>query len=204
MKNSSQSHPFTGHFIIACVVSLIMIGCKPSAPQAGSGDLAGFEIIDIPGSSVKIAKRKDPSGQAVIEGFVEGEKKTGQWLEYDSNGDVSSIAHYINGLLEGASFKLSHRGQIDQRADYHLGELDGPWVQYRFGKVIETRNYKNGKLDGTVKIYDDKTFKVRQETEYKNGLQDGLYRYYDDNGNVSMEYQYKNGEKVSGGIVKQE
>jgi antitoxin component YwqK of YwqJK toxin-antitoxin module len=188
--------------MFACFASLVIIGCKPSAPKAGSGDLIGFEIIEIQGSSVKMAKRKDPSGQAVIEGFVEGEKKTGQWLEYDNNGDVSTIAHYVNGLLEGTSFKLSHRGQIDQRTNYHLGELDGTWVQYKFGKVMETRNYKNGKLDGSVKIYDDKTFKLRQETEYKNGLQDGIFRYYDDNGNVSMEYQYKNGEKVSGGIVK--
>jgi len=38
------------------------------------------------------------------------------------------------------------------------------------------------------------------EAEYKNGKQDGMYKYYDEDGKVVMEYVYKDGEKVSGGM----
>jgi len=206
MKNSSQTIFFPSYFILlGWCLFLMGNGCKPSsAPKAGTGDLTGFELVDIPGTTTKTAKRKDPSGQVVVEGFIDGDKKTGQWMEYNNDGDIATINNYINGFLEGPTLKFSFRGQIDQRTTYHLNQLEGPWVQHKFGKVVETRNYKNGKLDGSVKTFDDKTFKLRQEAEYKDGLQDGYFRYYDDNGNVSVEYQYKKGEKISGGIVKKE
>lgn len=205
MKNLPQTIYSPAYFILlgSCIF-LLASACKPSAPKAGSDDLAGFELTDIPGTTIKTAKRKDPSGQVVVEGFVDADKKTGQWIEYNNEGDVISINNYINGLLEGPALKLSYRGQIDQRSSYHLNLLDGPWIQYKFGKVVETRGYKNGKLDGYVKLFDNNTYKLRQETEYKDGLQDGYFRYYDDDGNISVEYQYKNGKKLSGGIVKKE
>ena len=203
MKNLPQTSLIPAYFILfGCCFLLLNISCKPSAPTTGTNDLAGFELTDIPGSTIKSAKRKDPSGQIVIEGFVDGDKKTGQWMEYNNDSDITSSNNYVNGLLEGPALKFSFRGQVDQRTTYHLNQLDGPWIQYKFGKVVETRGYKNGKLHGSVKLYDDKTFKLRQETEYKDGLQDGLFRYYDDEGNVTVEYQYKNGEKISGGMLK--
>jgi antitoxin component YwqK of YwqJK toxin-antitoxin module len=205
MKNSSQTLFPTSYFILTGLcIFLLGIGCKSSTTKDGTGDLAGFEFSKIPGTTIKSAKRKDPRGQVVVEGFADGDKKVGQWIEYNEEGDISTITNYINGLLEGPALKMAYRGQVDQRTTYHAGQLDGPWVQYKFGKILETRVYRDGKLNGTVKTYDEKTYKVRQETEYKNGVQDGYYRYYDDNGNVSMEYQYKNGEKVSGGMVKKE
>ncbi|MEO6131679.1 MAG: hypothetical protein ABIQ02_07515 [Saprospiraceae bacterium] len=203
MKNLPQTIIFYSYFMVfAGFIFLISTGCNSSAPKAGTGDMKGFELVDLPGSTVKSAKRRDPSGQVVMEGFLDGDKKTGMWMEYNNDGDISSIESYINGMLEGPSLKLSFRGQVDQRTNYHLNQMDGPWVQYKFGKVMETREYQAGKLDGSVKLFDQKTYKLRQETEYKNGLQDGHFRYYDDEGNVSVEYEYKKGEKVRGGIVK--
>jgi antitoxin component YwqK of YwqJK toxin-antitoxin module len=202
MKNS-QTINFRSYFILfGCCIFLITPGCKSSAPKAGKGDLTGYELVDIPGTTIKAAKRKDPNGQVVIEGFVDGDKKTGEWVEYNNDGDVTTISNYFNGMLEGPTYKFSFRGQIDQRATYHLDQLDGPWIQYKFGKIMETRNYKDGKLNGSVKIFDPKSYKLRQETEYKNGLQNGFFRYYDDEGNVTLEYEYKNGEKVKGGMIE--
>ena len=53
-----------------------------------------------------------------------------------------------------------------------------------------------------MKTFDERTFKLKQEVEYKNGLQDGYFRYYDEEGNVTLEYEYKEGEKIKGGIVE--
>ena len=122
------------------------------------------------------------------------------WIQYGSNGDIGLINHYVDGELEGVVLRMTYRNQVDLKSTYKRGVLDGPWVSYKFGKVIEERNYSQGKLDGLVKLYDERTFKVKQEAQYKNGVQDGYFRYYDEGGNITLEYQFKNGEKVSGGM----
>lgn len=190
---------------IASIVFLLLINsCQSPAskPEAGSGDLTGFELTPIPGTSTQYAIRKDANGQIVSDGYAADNKRTGQWIEYSPEGDITLIENYVNGLREGLSMKLVTRGQIDQKARYHQGKLHGPWIQYKFGKIIEERNYSMGKLDGVVKSYDERSWKLKQEVQYKDGKQDGYFRYYDENGNVTLEYEYKNGEKISGGIVK--
>ena len=49
-------------------------------------------------------------------------------------------------------------------------------------------------------FYENSNGAIQIETVYKNGKQDGIYRYYDKEGNTVMEYEYKDGEKVAGGI----
>lgn len=190
-------------FLIGLLSSLLMSGCSPKTAEAdaGDGDLAGFELTAIEGSNVQHAVRKDANGQVVFEGYVLDNKRTGEWLEYNTEGDIVLIENYVDGLREGISLKLTPRGQIDMRARYHRGLLHGPWKQYKFGKLIEERNYVRGNLEGVVKTYDDHSWKLKQEAQYREGKLHGYYRYYDDAGNVTLEYQYKNGEKLSGGMV---
>ncbi len=192
-------------FSILCLTLVLsFFACKPSAPEpvTGTGDLAGLQLTDIPGSPIKQARQVDPAGQIVHEGFILDNKRTGQWVEYSNEGYIVATSNYVNGLLEGASMKLSPRGQVEERSKYHVGVLEGEQILYKYGKILKTSNYVNGKLEGIVKAYDEKTFKLRQEIAYKNGLQHGFFRNYDENGVVNMEYEYKNGEKLSGGIVE--
>lgn len=196
----------TFRFLISlCIVILVLFySCKPTETktEAATGDLAGFELTEIPGSQIKYAVKKNAAGQTVVEGYILEGKRTGQWIEYSPDGELSLIENYVNGKKEGTSLKFALRGQVELRSRYHQGELDGMYTQYKFGKVIEQRPYTMGKLDGTVRTFEDRTWKLKQEVQYKDGKQDGFFRYYDDAGNVSLEYEYKNGEKVSGGIVE--
>lgn len=193
------------------IISLLMAftsSCKSgdSEPQqtveAGTDDLAGLIFEDIPGSTVQYARQLINGGQIEIEGFVEDGKKVGQWIQYNQGGEIVLINNYIDGMLEGAAMRMSFRNQVDLKTTYQKNKLHGPWTSYKYGKVIEQRNYVNDKLEGLVRTFDDRTFKLRQEVQYKNGLQHGYFRYYDDEGNVTLEYEYKDGEKVSGGIVE--
>jgi antitoxin component YwqK of YwqJK toxin-antitoxin module len=194
-------------------VVLVLTSCKPSTTtpteaksddQSGMpADLAKMVMTEIPGSDTKYARQMTASGNIEIEGFVRNNQKTGQWILYGAEGDIGLINNYVDGKLEGVAMRMTYRNQVDLKSNYHNGVLDGAWVEYKFGKKIEERTYKNGKLEGSVKVYDERTFKLKQEAEYKNGLQDGFFRYYDENGNVTLEYQYKNGEKVSGGMKPQ-
>lgn len=192
--------------LILSLMIVIHTSCKKetaAAPETpASGDLAGLVFEDIPGSNIKYARQFTSAGVLQIEGFVENGKKTGMWIEYTPEGDIVLINHYVDGQLEGTAMRMSFRNQVDLRLNNKQGKLDGPWTAYKFGKVVETRNYKSNKLDGITRTYDDRTFKLKQEVEYKDGVQDGFFKYYDEEGNVTLEYQYKNGEKVSGGIVE--
>lgn len=193
------------------IFSLIIVSassCESSKSEAkgkaetGTGDLAGLVFEDIPESTVKYARQVSAAGQVEIEGFVENGKKIGQWIQYTPEGDIALINNYIDGLLEGTAMRMTYRNQVDLKTTYHRNMLNGPWTSYKYGKIIEQRNYVNDKLDGVVKTFDERTFKLKQEVQYKNGLQDGYFRYYDEEGNVTLEYEYKAGEKIKGGIVE--
>jgi antitoxin component YwqK of YwqJK toxin-antitoxin module len=194
--------------LIVSVFTLLISSCTPGdekaaeTPSKGTGDLANMVMEPIPGTSKQYARQMDAVGNVEIEGFVEDGKKTGMWVQYTPEGDIALINHYVNGLMEGTSMRMSFRNQVDLKLNYKQGKLDGPWTAYKFGKVIEQRFYVNDKLEGTAKTYDDRSYKLKQEVQYKNGVQDGFFKYYDEDGNVTLEYEYKNGEKVSGGMVE--
>ena len=56
-------------------------------------------------------------------------------------------------------------------------------------------------MDGPFAIYNDRG-NLQRRGNFKNGKQHGLLQYFDEEGNVTLEYEYKNGEKVGGGIVE--
>ena len=194
-------------FIVSVLLFLVS-ACKkeaePATDQAGGmpADLKDMVFEEIPGSHIQYARQLDSMGRVQIEGFVDGTLKTGQWIQYNTDGEILLINHYVNGMLEGVAMRMTFRNQVDLKLNYRQNQLHGPWIAYKFGKVVEQRNYKDGKLEGTVRLYDERTFKLKQESQYRNGLLDGYFKHYDEEGNVTLEYQYKNGEKVSGGIVE--
>lgn len=198
---------------VAGLFFMFFISCKPGEKQATApageksalpADLAGFTIEDIPGADMKYARKINGAGILEIEGFLLNNKKTGQWIQYGPEGDIGLINHYVEGELEGAAMRMTYRNQVDLKSNYRQGVLHGPWVSYKFGKKIEERNYNLGRLDGPVRTYDDRTFKLKQEAFYKNGKQDGAWRYFDENGNVTVEYEYKDGIRIKGGMKEGE
>lgn len=180
--------------------------------QAGGGgaegekvDTSNLAVTDIPGSEVKRVERKTPDGVLMEEGFMRGDLKTGTWAYYEADRDLpAKLISYIDGKYNGLYLEFNDRGQINLRATYKNNQLHGPWAKYRFGRPEEEAYYQNGKLDGVHKVYFVRTGKLQASTEYKNGVQDGWYRFYNEDGEVTLEYEYRNGEKVGGGIVNPE
>ena len=114
---------------------------------------------------------------------------------------IQNLETYQGGKLEGVALEFDRRGQIIKKAYYRNGELHGAYVTYKFGRPLEIIPYDNGVIDGkVVKYYQGG--KVREEIEYKDGLQHGMYNHYNENQKLDMQYEYKNGEKISGGIIE--
>jgi len=180
-------------------------GSSTAAPVvAEQGDFTGFEMVNVPGSEVQKATKKDPNGKVTEEGFVKNGQKHGQWIKYGNtdNNLPTEIANFVNGIYSGSLIQFNKRGQIDKVTNYLNNQLDGRYGQYKFGRTVETVNYVNGQMNGVYQKYFDNKDDIQQEITYKNGKMDGFYRYYNEAGEVVLEYEYNNGEKISGGEVK--
>ena len=56
-------------------------------------------------------------------------------------------------------------------------------------------------MDGIYKEFYNNG-KLQRSINYKNGVMDGPMKYYNEEGGVTLEYSYKNGEKVGEGVMK--
>ncbi len=207
-NRSAVTRPIAQMFMLALGLAWV-IACKPAVEKAATPaglpgeDLSGLTYAEIPGSETQYARQIDTTtGVVQIEGFMKNGKKTGMWIQYSPEGDIQLINHYVDGELEGVALRMTFRNQVDLRSTYRKGKLDGPYTAYRFGKIVEERIYKDGMLNGPYKIYDERTFKIKQEMNYVNDKLDGYFRYYNEEGAVTVEYTYKNGEKVGGGMTE--
>jgi len=189
------------NLIFVCL-GLFLYACgnnsNGSAAQ-GSGDFSAYTLEDIPGSTVKKAILKE-EGLLKEEGFVLNNQKTGMWITYFPDLKVKSMTSYIDGLKNGMSVKMSDRNQVESETPYLNDQLHGRKVKYGFSrKFEEVAHYSHGQLDGPSKSYDKKGV-ITREIHYKAGALHGPNIFYSE-GEKSMEYQYQNGEKISGGIV---
>lgn len=194
-------------FLFAAFV--LISACKQAnAPQSGTApalDLSQFEQIPIPGTDfVRVIKRND-KGKILEEGMVKGGKRYGTWIIYHDDKDVPKVvASFVGDLYNGPYFEFNKQGQIDLQCAYVNNLLHGHFARYRLGRVLEEGDYTMGKYDGVYKRYYENRNIVQQEATYKNGVLHGKTRYYDDQGNLLLEYDYANGEKVGGGIVSKD
>ena len=190
--------------MVKWIVSLALFalaGC--ATEEAAPANLEGFESTKLSWSSTQNVKKYNAQKQLTEEGYIANGQKQGQWISYDpGKSEIKSMAHYVDGRLQGTYLGFSSRGQIETRIQYFDDQYHGPYVKYRFGRPTEESNYVNGKLEGLYKEFHNNG-KLQKEIQYKDGKIHGFYRFYDDEGNITLEYQYENGEKISGGIIEE-
>lgn len=191
-------------FLSIVVITTTLFSCQSNSGGGGATDLSAYTTENL-GGGVTRAYKIDNEGKVTEEGFLSNGVKNGVWLVYfegDNSATIKTLSSYSNGTLTGPVLEFSNRGQIDARKGYANNALNGLSAAYKFGKPESETYYKNGKLDGTFKEYRDG--KVIKEIEYSDGKKNGKLIYYDADGNVSVEYVYKNDEKVSGGMIEKE
>lgn len=188
------------------ILAIGLTACKQesgSTVQSSSIDLSKFEKVDIPGTNYQRVIRKNAEGKVLEEGLVENGKRNGTWVIYHTDRDVPKVvAIFVNDLYNGPYFEFNKQGQVDLQCAYVNNVLHGYFARYRVGRKTEEGNYKMGKLDGVYKKYYDNRSIVQRENTYKDGLLHGKTRFYNEKGEVIVEYDYENGEKVYGGIVE--
>jgi antitoxin component YwqK of YwqJK toxin-antitoxin module len=155
-------------------------------------------------TSVKadIIEKTDPNGLITERQQVTNGQNTGVFVEYyPEKGLPKKVQTLDNGVPDGPYMEFNNRGQIEKMANYKDNQLHGDYATYKFGRVIEKSSYKNGKLHGTYRSYFNNSDKLQKEAEYVDGIQHGVFKQFNEEGQVVLEYQYKNGEVVKGGMV---
>lgn len=176
----------------------------PPAQVSTVGSTAGYTLEPIPGSDMVKAVKVDENGVVQEKGFFLNDLPEGTWYYFEPRyvEFPKRIISYHQGVMNGPYFELSESGTIVLQAYYENNELNGHWGTYKFGRPLKTADYKQGVLDGIYQEYTTSTGKLAKEIQYKNGKEDGYYRFLNDDGEVTLEYTYKNGEKVGGGMIE--
>lgn len=188
------------------VSTLFFASCSTSTNTGAAANLEGYQTEVIDGTSITKATKKSGAGEIIEQGYVSNGKRNGIWMTYyegDDAGKIKTIASYSDGILSGPYLELSNRGQIETEVNYENNMYHGKFVTYKFGRLTKEVNYNKNALDGVTIEYDNRGNK-QKEINYKDGKQHGMMRYYNEEGDVIVEYEYKNGEKVSGGMVEKD
>ncbi len=174
-----------------------------SPSDVGAMDLSGYETEELPNGVLR-ALRKDNNGLVKEEGYIVNGKKSGIWTTYIEDR-AESITSYVGGILNGKTFMFDHRRQIIEEKTYVDGKLHGKQGTYKFGRPKLEEYYVRDTRHGPYRKYFESgkdQGKISQSVDYVNGKIDGKVRHFNGDGEVTVEYNYKNGEKISGGIVE--
>lgn len=188
--------------ILILIMTIGLFSCNQSNSSSSSGatfDSSGYTLEDV-GNGVTHVTKMGTNGELKEEGFLLNNQKTGQWLTYGKEGKILHSTNYLNGSKYGKDVSYSTIGNIAESVTYENDVRQGLHQKYEGRRISEEVTYNKGEIDGTYKQYFNN--KLQKEAEFKNGVQDGKLTYYDDDGNVTMQYIYKDGKKVSGGVVE--
>jgi len=156
-----------------------------------------YDLRSVPGSEIKRAERRGEEGQLLELGFVKDGIRHGSWTTYDKDGKIpQKIFSYVDGVLNGPYVEMDDLGRLSVVAGYQDNQLHGPYGKYRIGRPELTVNYVNGQPDGVMAKYNYQKNKLTQEITYKMGKMDGPFRYYNEEGEMTLEYMYKDDERV--------
>ena len=184
-------------FLISCGGN----GVSSSGSKVQSVDLTGFNVTELPNGHQRVVK-KNADGKVLEEGVLKNSKRNGAWVVYQAKKPTpKTIANFVDDQYSGVYMEFSSTSQLELICNYKANQLDGEFIRLKNTRLLEKGTYINGQIDGNYKKYYPNKEVVQQENNYKMGKLHGQSNYYNEAGQLIMSYEYKDGEKVSGGAV---
>lgn len=179
---------------------IIFISCQGTS-TGPKYDLKGYNTENI-GGGAQLVTYQDDNLYFLANGAVINGVRNGSWVTYHPNTNkIKTLTTYVNGEKNGVEITMNDRGQIESMIGYKNNILHGVKANYQFGRPTDETTYKDGKINGPFAVYNGQA-QLQKKGFFKNGKQDGKLTFFDEKGNVTLEYEYKDGEKISGGIVE--
>ena len=121
-------------------------------------------------------------------------KKNGRFLFYfDSTGRISNASNYLQDKKQGEFLWLEANGDSISSENYvndlKSGEQREYYVGGKIGKVV---HYQNGLMHGSHRTYDING-KIEMDLSYKEGKNHGVWKYFYENGKESNIQTLNNG-----------
>ncbi len=189
-------------YILLSATLLTLLACGGGGSMTGPQyDLKSYDTEDI-GGGAKLVSYQDAEQYFLAQGTVIGGVRNGAWTTFHPNSNkIKSITNYVNGVKNGVEITMNDRGQIESMAFYKNDVLHGVKGNYKFGRPTDETTYQDGKVSGPFAVYNSKA-QLQKKGSFKDGKQHGLLQFFDEEGNMTLEYEYKDGEKIRGGIVE--
>jgi antitoxin component YwqK of YwqJK toxin-antitoxin module len=133
------------------------------------------------------------NGEIYRSGRYQDGKRDDAWKYLDEKGQVVKTGRFANGLIDG-KWEMFADGKRIRMETYQLGIPHGRWERYSVetGMVLETREFSNGKLHGTVsRSYPNG--QPKEHAKYKQGKLNGVQRKWHRNGKQHSVASYLNG-----------
>ena len=128
----------------------------------------------------------DTNGNIKQQNFYNKGTKTGEEIDFNSNGDIVTKRHYLNGTLHGQVTNYYDNGNIKSQYKYYNGSLSGQQIEYSEDKItLSKENYSNGNLSGRFATY-YANGKPEEVGNYYNGKKTGTWYYYDYDGDYTQ------------------
>ena len=195
------------YLFFASMLMFLASGCDEAGTES-SGDssatpetvtIGDYELEAVAGSDCQLAIKMDTAGLVLERGMVCDGVRSGTWTFYTAEQQAlpEKLVTYVAGNYSGTYLQFNERGQVELLATYKENKLDGPWGKYRFGRPEIEATYVDGELDGIYREYDFRNGVMKKEISYKGGKEDGAMRFFDEEGNIVLEYTYRDGQKIS-------
>ncbi|MFA4851990.1 MAG: hypothetical protein WC868_09575 [Bacteroidales bacterium] len=160
-----------------------------------------------------------PNGKLQSEAYYMAGIKSGYFKEYSQDGNLLSIAKYINGELQKDAPEVAKldikiiyypNGAFKRVGSYKNNIPEGITREYSLdGKIDSAKVYKSGMIVGKgivdeqglkqgawTEYYD--TGELKEQGKYVNGLKTGDWKFYYRNGKIEQTGTYLKNEKPDG------
>lgn len=120
------------------------------------------------------------SGRLLSEGYMQGKKRIGKWVYYQSDGQtIMQEEFYVNGKLEGESITYFKNKKPTIIAHYKNGKLNGSYKRYSAkNNIYQDLNYKDDKLDGSAIYYNRMNGTLLEKGQFKDDLKVGVWSFF--------------------------
>lgn len=129
----------------------------------------------------------------IVKTFV---KDTASVKFYNELGTLKSKGKMIGKNRIGKWIYYFSNGKTFSEEEYKDGKLDGTLKNYYpNGNITQETSYKDGKKNGVSKTFTDSAILI-EDVFYVNGKLEGEGKYYDLKGGIKEKGIYKNGKRV--------
>lgn len=114
----------------------------------------------------------DTSGQALAEGALTGNKRTGPWGELAEDNAGWDAGEYAGGVATGPWQQLASRGGARlAEGNYTAGQRTGAWMFWRpDGTLLAKGGFRAGKPEGAWTIFDPDGKAAAQQLAFRAGV----------------------------------